>query len=108
MRSKSFLHLLLFLAVFLLTLGVRPLFSPDETRYAEAAREMLESGDWIVPRLNGTCYFEKPILGYWAFAGSMKLFGRNAFALRLPSAFPDSPPACGRRAAAEVRKGPPR
>ena len=86
MRSKSFLHLLLFLAVFLLPLGVRPLFSPDETRYAEAAREMLESGDWIVPRLNGTCYFEKPILGYWAFAGSMKLFGRNAFALRLPSA----------------------
>lgn len=86
MRSKSLLHLLLLLAVFLLPLGVRPLFSPDETRYAEAAREMLETGDWIVPRLNGTCYFEKPILGYWIFAGSMKLLGRNAFALRLPSA----------------------
>ena len=86
MRSKSLFHLLLLLAVFLLPLGVRPLFSPDETRYAEIAREMLESGDWVVPRLNGTCYFEKPILGYWFFAGSMKLFGRNAFALRLPSA----------------------
>lgn len=86
MRSRHLLHLFLLLAVFLLPLGVRPLFSPDETRYAAAAREMLESGDWVVPRLNGTLYFEKPILGYWAFAGSMKLFGCNAFALRLPSA----------------------
>lgn len=86
MRSSRVFHLLLFLAVFLLPLGVRPLFSPDETRYAEAAREILASGDWIVPRLNGVCYFEKPILGYWAFAGSMKIFGLNAFALRLPSA----------------------
>lgn len=86
MRSHSLIHLILFLAVYLIPLGVRPLISPDETRYAEAAREMLDSGDWVVPRLNGVCYFEKPVLGYWAFAASMKVFGRNAFALRFPSA----------------------
>ncbi len=60
------------------------LSEPDEGRYAEIPREMLASGNWIVPRLNGVDYFEKPPLTYWATAGSIALLGRNPFAARLP------------------------
>jgi len=76
----------LFIAVYILPLGVRPMVVPDETRYAEISREMLDTGQWIVPRLDGLRYFEKPVLGYWLNAISIKLFGENAFAIRLPSA----------------------
>ena len=76
----------LFVLVYILPLGVRPLVTPDESRYAEIPREMLASSDWVVPRLDGMRYFEKPALGYWLTAASMEVFGENAFAARLPSA----------------------
>jgi len=60
-----------------------PLLDPDEGRYAEIPREMLESGDFITPRLNYVEYFEKPPLFYWLTAGSMALFGQKEWAVRL-------------------------
>ena len=60
-----------------------PLLDPDEGRYAEIPREMLESGDFITPRLNYVKYFEKPPLFYWSVAGSMALFGQKEWAVRI-------------------------
>lgn len=71
---------------FLLYLGALPLIDPDEGRYAEIPREMLERGDFLTPTLNYVKYFEKPPLLYWINAASLKLFGLNEFAARLPSA----------------------
>ena len=79
-----FLIALIVLTVCILPLGGRPMLTPDETRYAEIPREMMLSGNYISPRLNGVRYFEKPAFSYWAFAASFKLFGMNRFALRLP------------------------
>ena len=73
-------------ACYLVGIAVRPLVAPDEFRYAEVPREMLASGDWIVPRLDGVLYFEKPPLGYWLTALSIQAFGENAGAVRLPFA----------------------
>ncbi len=61
-----------------------PLFEPDEGRYAEIPREMLATGDWVVPRLDGALYFEKPPLHYWTVALSFKLLGQTEVAARLP------------------------
>ena len=76
----------IFILLYIVLLGVRPLVIPDETRYGEIPREMLVSGDWVVPHLNGVRYFEKPALGYWLNAVAIRLLGENAFAIRLPSA----------------------
>ncbi|HMA87369.1 MAG TPA: phospholipid carrier-dependent glycosyltransferase [Burkholderiales bacterium] len=65
------------------TLNYRGLFIPDEGRYAEIPREMLASGDWITPRLDGLKYFEKPPLQYWATAASFALFGEHDWSARL-------------------------
>ena len=70
----------------LLPLFLRPLWEPDEARYAEIPREMLAAGDWLTPKLNGLLYFEKPPLQYWLSAAALKLFGLQAWAARLPLA----------------------
>jgi len=61
------------------------LAEPDETRYAEIPREMLATGDFVVPRLNGLPYFEKPPLLYWADAAAFRLLGTTPWAARLPT-----------------------
>jgi 4-amino-4-deoxy-L-arabinose transferase-like glycosyltransferase len=66
-------------------LDVRKLQHPDEGRYAEIAREMLVSGDWVTPRLNGLKYFEKPPLQYWLTAASYKAFELDEWTARLPA-----------------------
>jgi 4-amino-4-deoxy-L-arabinose transferase-like glycosyltransferase len=72
--------------LFLQLLGHFPLIDPDEGRYAEIPREMLERGDLITPMLNYVKYFEKPVLLYWLNALSFTLFGENEFAARLACA----------------------
>ncbi|MGA2023306.1 MAG: glycosyltransferase family 39 protein [Steroidobacteraceae bacterium] len=59
------------------------LFEPDEGRYAEIPREMVQSGDWVTPRLDAIKYFEKPPLQYWATALAFTLFGAQAWSTRL-------------------------
>jgi len=77
---------LLMAAVWFGNLEYRKLVRPDEGRYAEIAREMAVSGDWVTPRLNGIKYFEKPALQYWITAGSYRLFGEHHWTARLWSA----------------------
>jgi 4-amino-4-deoxy-L-arabinose transferase len=86
MKKAAITIFVFFLLLYILPLGVRPMIIPDETRYAEIGREIIETGDWVVPRLNGLRYFEKPILGHWFNALSIELLGENAFAIRLSSA----------------------
>ena len=86
MKKQAWIIIALFLLIYVVPLGVRPFVIPDETRYAEIPREMLATGDWTVPRLDGIRYFEKPVLSYWITAFSTSLIGENRFALRLPSA----------------------
>ena len=67
-------------------LGSFGLWEPDEARYAEIAREMLQSGNLIVPHLNYVAYVEKPPLLYWLTTLSFWIFGVSEFGARLPVA----------------------
>jgi 4-amino-4-deoxy-L-arabinose transferase-like glycosyltransferase len=67
-------------------LGAIGFVGPDEPRYAWVARDMVETGDWVTPRLYGKPWFEKPVLYYWGAAVCFKLFGVSEAAARLPSA----------------------
>ncbi len=89
MKRFGFLLAALALFVYFFGLGSYGLINPDEGRYAEIPREMLESGDFVTPRLNYVKYFEKPVLHYWLTAGSFALFGQNEFAARM------TPVLCG-------------
>lgn len=62
--------------------GVRPLLLPDEGRYVGVAWEMVRSGDWLTPTLNGLPYFHKPPLFYWVTAVFMSLFGTGELTAR--------------------------
>lgn len=87
-RKEAFWIFAAFLIFYFLFLGSHPLLLPDEGRYSEVAREMLASGDFITPRLNGSLFFHKPILFYWLQTIPMSLFGINPWAIRvMPALF---------------------
>ncbi|MBP9726383.1 MAG: glycosyltransferase family 39 protein [Gammaproteobacteria bacterium] len=67
-------------------LGTRNLSAPDELRYSEIPREMIVDQDYLIPKLNGVKYFEKPPLFYWMQVASIKNFGLNEWSLRLATA----------------------
>lgn len=75
--------LIAFLVVWFYMLGARTLVPTDEGRYAEMAREMVATGDWITLRLNGIKYFEKPPLQNWMNALTFSLFGLGDWQARL-------------------------
>src|SRR6185503_18340108 len=80
---------LIIIAFYLYGLGRLPLLGPDEPRYAQVAREMFLSGDYITPTLGGYTWFEKPSLLYWLIAVSFKVFGVNEWSARF------GPALCG-------------
>jgi len=70
----------------LASLGAYPLTDTTEARYGEIARWMAATGDWITPWISPEKpFWGKPPLSFWLSAASMKLFGVNEFAARLPS-----------------------
>ena len=85
-RRSWITAIILFVALSVVGLGVRPLVVPDEPRYGVIPAEMIETGNWLALRMAGFVYYEKPPLGYWFTATSITAFGHNAFAIRLPSA----------------------
>lgn len=84
LTTNPFIWLVLVFALFwFLGLGFVDLIEPDEGRYAEIPREMVSSGDWLTPRLDGFKYFEKPALQYWLTALGFELFGMGNATARL-------------------------
>jgi 4-amino-4-deoxy-L-arabinose transferase-like glycosyltransferase len=85
-----FRHCLLLLAICLLTffagLGRGAIGDSDEAFYAESAREMIESGDWVTPHYNYEYRFQKPIFFYWLAAGTYRAAGVGEAQARFPSA----------------------
>lgn len=88
MPTKHRLLLLFFGITLLFSLGnsALPLIDRDEPRFAEASREMMDSGNWVVPSFNNAPRYDKPPLIYWLQIASYKTLGVNEFAARLPSA----------------------
>jgi len=80
--------ILFFACVLFHILGIwsLPLIDRDEPRFAEASREMIERGNYIVPYFNNQLRLDKPPLTYWAQVASYHIFGQNDFAARFPSA----------------------
>ena len=85
-RWRMGLLLMALVSIVLFTNLGYSLFEPDETRYAQIGLEMFETGDWVVPRLDGAPYLDKPPLLYWLTALSYSLFGVSQQSARLPGA----------------------
>jgi 4-amino-4-deoxy-L-arabinose transferase-like glycosyltransferase len=85
--KKSLLRILIFIAILMGLATIRPLSHPDEGRYAEIGRWMLQSGDWLIPRLNGLPFFHKPPLLYWLEALSFSALGVYPWVARLTPVF---------------------
>ncbi|MFH1553152.1 MAG: glycosyltransferase family 39 protein [Candidatus Omnitrophota bacterium] len=87
MRNFHFVILLLAVTLFLFffKLGDMALTDPDETFYAQTAKEMLNAGEWVTPTIFGKPQFEKPVLYYWFVVASYMVFGVSEFAARFPS-----------------------
>jgi 4-amino-4-deoxy-L-arabinose transferase-like glycosyltransferase len=100
---RSTVPLLLLCALsFFVGLGSGAITDADEAFYAQSAREMVESGDWITPHYNYEPRFQKPVLYYWLTAATYLATGPNEFAARLWSAMSGVGlvlviAACGRR-----------
>lgn len=82
---------LIVVALRFLTLGIPALVEPSDARYAQIAANMIEMGDWIMPRIQESGnevipYWSKPPLAFWLMAGSLNIFGHSVWAVRLPSA----------------------
>ena len=88
-RFKAQQSFILFLCLYILAsfIGMyyTPLFDEDEGFFAEAARHLLATSDYITVTVNGELRYDKPALFFWFTALSMKIFGQNEFAVRLPS-----------------------
>jgi 4-amino-4-deoxy-L-arabinose transferase-like glycosyltransferase len=82
-RRGAFVLLAVFTLLWFANLDYRRLVHPDEGRYAEIPREMVVSGDWMTPRLNGIKYFEKPPLQYWLTAAAYEALGVHQWTARL-------------------------
>lgn len=82
-NSKVLLWLLpLFLFILFWNLGSWGVLETSEARYAEISREMLISGNWLMPKLLGIFHFDKPLITYWITAVGMNIFGINPFGAR--------------------------
>jgi 4-amino-4-deoxy-L-arabinose transferase-like glycosyltransferase len=86
-RHALFIFLItLALLLHVATIGWGDLYSETEGQYAGAAREMVESHQWLLPTNDGVPRLQKPPLLYWLIIASFKLFGVSAAAARLPIA----------------------
>lgn len=90
LMKRPILPVIIFLALswylFFFRIDAIGLTDPDETFYAQTAREMIRQNDWLTPHIFGKPQFEKPPLFYWLVKISFKIFGVNEAAARLPSA----------------------
>lgn len=82
-KYLSWRWLLLFALLVFSFAGTRPLGEPDEGRYAEAARELYRSGNWLIPQLQGTPHLTKPAFAYWMAAAGYRLLGVNEWGARI-------------------------
>lgn len=85
-RVSIFILLALSIGIYVGTCGWPPLLDSSDAGHAEAAREMLQSHNWVILHIDGIRYLEKPPLHYWLVAASYAVFGVSAFATRLPLA----------------------